>query len=160
MLGDNKALESVGIGEGVLDRKDPTPGLAVEHEALGLEAEGLPDLLHFVDKAIELPQRALVGLVAERRAKLVVVVVLNAGRRQIAVAGFEVLVGRARAAMKEKDSQRRVIADPLGPDLERTRPRVDGDHPDSPAERVVSPGVIEVLAHRIDETHARSLRPQ
>ena len=114
--------------ECILDREDPAPGLPVQHEAVPVKAEGLPNLFDFVDEAVELPQRDLVGLVAIRRAELVVVVVLNARRREIAVAGFEILVRRARAAVEEKDSQRRVVADPLGPDPEGTDRCLDGHH--------------------------------
>ena len=113
--------------------------MPVQHEAVPLKAEGLPNLFDLVDEAVDLPQRVLFGLVAERRAELVVVVVLNASRREIAVAGFEVLVGRARAPVQEKHLQRRVAADSLGPNLEGPEAGFDRHHAHPARDQVVSP---------------------
>lgn len=55
-VGDREPLERVRMREGILDREDPAPGLPVQHEAVPLKAEGLPNLFDFVDEAVELPQ--------------------------------------------------------------------------------------------------------
>jgi hypothetical protein len=64
--------------------------LPVQHEAVTLESQSPPDLLDFIYEPVDLPQRVIFGLIAECGLELVVVVVLDAGRRQIAVAGLEV----------------------------------------------------------------------
>lgn len=66
-------------------------------------------------------------------------------------------MGRARSAVKEKDSQRRIVADPLRPDLEGAKGRLDGQHADSPGEHVLSPRVIDVLADRLHRDEPESV---
>src|SRR5580704_7012301 len=91
--------------------------MAEEKEVLCVQTEGDTDLLDLVDKAIELPELGIVRLVAVCRAQLVVVVVLDARRRQVAVAGFEVLMGARRTAMEEQQLRSRVVPEALGPDV-------------------------------------------
>jgi hypothetical protein len=71
------------VRQGVLHGQDPAPRLPVQHEVPAVQAQGLPDLLDLVDEAIKLPQRRIVGLVADPGAELVVVrlQILNRIRR-------------------------------------------------------------------------------
>ncbi len=103
-----------------------------------VQPQRLPHLLDFVDEAVEVPQVGVVGLVAVGRAELVVVVVLDARRRQVAVGRLEILVGRRRAAVEEEELRGRVVADALGPDPELTLGRGDGDQLHPAAEQVVA----------------------
>ena len=80
-VGDDQAAQVLLVRQGVLHGQDAAPRLAVEHEVLAVQAQRLADLLHLVDEAVKLPQRRLVGLVAEPGAELVVVVVLDPGAR-------------------------------------------------------------------------------
>jgi hypothetical protein len=57
-------------------------------EILAVEPQGHAHLLHLVHEAWNFPQRRLVRLVAVERAELVVVVVLDAGGREVAVEGL------------------------------------------------------------------------
>src|SRR6202034_2543738 len=59
-----------------------------------------------------------VRLIAVVGTELIVVVVLDASRRQIGIAGFEILVGRARSAVQQQQSDARIVAHAFGPDLE------------------------------------------
>ena len=88
--------------EGVLDREDAAPGVPEQVEVVLVEPERLADLFDFFDEAWQFPEFGLVRLVAVVGAELIVVVVLDAGRREVAVEGLEVLVGAARAAMQEQ----------------------------------------------------------
>src|SRR5437762_10664683 len=81
------------IVQRVLDGQQAAPRVAVEDEVAGVQPERPADLLHLIDEAAHLPQRRLVRLVAEARPELVVVVVLDPCRGQIAVARLQVLVG-------------------------------------------------------------------
>src|SRR5215211_635093 len=91
-----------------------------------------------------LPQVRLVWLVTVEGAKLVVVIVLDPRRRQIAVEGLKVLVGRARSAVQQQQPHCGGVADALGPDPERALRRIDRDHPDATAEDVVAVGAVEI----------------
>ena len=101
-VGDDQPAQVLLVAQGVLDGQDPAPGVAVEHEVVPVQPERPADLLDLVDEPVELPQRRLVRLVAVARAELVVVVVLDPGRGEVAVAGLEVLVGRARPAVEQQ----------------------------------------------------------
>ena len=116
---DDQAAQVLLVGQGVLHGQDAAPGLAVEDEVAGVHAEGLADLLDLADEPVQVPQRRLLGLVAEPGPELVVVVVLDARVRQEAVARLQVLVRGARAAVQQEHLQAGVVADPLGPDAER-----------------------------------------
>jgi hypothetical protein len=85
----------------VLDGEQPAPRLSEQIEILLIDLQRGPDLLHLLDEAREIPQIRFVRLIAERRSELVVVVVLDARRREIAVEGFHVLVRRARTAVQQ-----------------------------------------------------------
>src|SRR6185312_5330160 len=98
------------------------------------------------DEPVQVPQRRLLGLVAEPGPELVVVVVLDARVRQEAVARLQVLVRGARAAVQEEHPQARVVADPLGPDTERALGRFHRDLPGAAAQYVVPARVVEVAA--------------
>jgi hypothetical protein len=74
------------------------PPAAQQEEVARVQAECQAHLPHLVDEARRFPQRAHVGLAAAVRAELVAVDVFDAGLRQVAVEGFEVLLRGARAA--------------------------------------------------------------
>ena len=128
----------------VLGREDAAPGVPEQEEVLPVQPQRLADLLHLVDEARQLPQVRLVRLVAAEGAELVVVVVLDPRRRQIAVEGLEVLVGRARPAVQQQQPHRRGVADALGPDPEGALRRLDRDHPHAAAQDVVAAGGVEI----------------
>ena len=97
------------MAQGVLDREHPAPRLAEEDEVVPVQPEREADLLDLVDEAVQVPQGRIVRLVAVRRAELVVVVVLDAGAGQVAVARLEVLVRRARPAVQEQHPHRGLL---------------------------------------------------
>src|ERR1700737_1953093 len=99
------------ILEGVLDRQDASPGMSEEVKVGLVKTERLPHLLLLPDEARNRPQRRIVGLVAVRGAKLVIVVVLDPGGRQVGIAGLEVLVGCCRTTVQEEQPGGRIVAD-------------------------------------------------
>src|ERR1700722_1778413 len=101
--------------------------MAEQKEIVGVQAECQANLLNLVDKPRDLPQIIEIRLVAVMRTQLVIVVVLDAGGGKIRVAGFEVLMRRARPAVKQQQFDTRIVADPFGPDLERAARRSDWD---------------------------------
>src|SRR4029077_2431506 len=112
-----------------------------------VQPERLADLFYLVDKAVQVPQRRFVRLVAKTRTELVVVVVLDPRAGQVAVARFQVLVRRARPAVQEQHPQPRVVAGPLDPHSVRPLRRIDADHPGTAAQHVLPAGVVQVPAH-------------
>src|SRR5262249_27517132 len=81
-------------------------------------------------------------------AELVVVVILNACVREIAVEGFEVLVRRRGPAMQQEHLDLRIVADAFGPDLEHALRRLNGDHTHAAAEYIVAAVVMQVRSGR------------
>src|SRR4030081_3096312 len=112
--------------------------MARQVEVALVQVEGLAYLLHLIDEPIDLPEVRVVRLVAVRRAQLVVVEVIDDGRREIAVASFPVLVSRGRPPVPEQALRAGVVADALGPDLEVAFGRTDRDHTNAAAEDVVA----------------------
>src|SRR5450759_557467 len=113
-------------------------------EVVAVQAERHAYLLDLIDESLDLPQVGVIRLVAVRGAQMVVVEVLNACRREIAVASLPVLVGRGWPAVQEQHLGLRVVADTLGPDLKVAFGSPDRDHLDAAAESVVAAGVVEV----------------
>ena len=99
------------VPQRVLDREHAAPGVPEQEEVVPVQPQRLADLLDLVHEARQLPQLRLVRLVAVEGAELVVVVVLDPRRRQIAVEGLEVLVRRARPAVQQQQLHRRRVAD-------------------------------------------------
>jgi hypothetical protein len=126
------------VGQRVLHGEDPAPRLAVEHEAVPLQAEGPPHLFDLIDEAVKLPQRVVVRPVAECGAELIVVVVLNPRRREEAVASFQIFMGGARPAVEQEHAQLRVVSDPLRPNLESAGWCVDRHHAHTAGECILS----------------------
>ena len=62
--------------------------------------QGQAYLFDLLDEARKIPEARILRLVAECRSELVVVVVLDAFLRKIAVEGFEVLMRGARTAVQ------------------------------------------------------------
>src|SRR5579859_6575539 len=106
------------------------------------------DLLHLVHEPIQVPQRRLVRLIAEPGAELVVVVILDPGGGQVAVARLEVLMCRSRPAVQQQYPKIGPIADALDPDREPARGRVHWDLPGAAAQHVVPAGVVQVIVHK------------
>src|SRR5205823_5874410 len=86
----------------------------------------------------------IAGLVTPPRTELVVVVVLHARCRQVAVEGLEVLARGARPSVKQQQLEVGVVAHPLGPHGEASDPRVDRDPAGAARQPVVAVGVVEV----------------
>ncbi|HEY3091146.1 MAG TPA: hypothetical protein VGJ59_24125 [Jatrophihabitantaceae bacterium] len=101
------------------------PGLAVEDEVTALKAQRGPDLLDLVNEPRGIPQRLVVGLVAAAGAQLVVEVVLDARRREVAVDSLEIFVRRSWAPVQQQHLQVGVVADPLRPHPVQPRRRLD-----------------------------------
>src|SRR5262249_49543457 len=89
--------------------------------------EPLAYLLDLLDKAGQVPQLRRIGLIAVSGAKLVVIVVLDAGRGKVAVKRLEILMSRPRAAGQKEDLDPGIVADALGPDAKLALGRVDGN---------------------------------
>src|SRR5450756_2570063 len=115
-------------------------------EVVTVQIERLAHLLDLIDEPFDVPEVRIVRLVAVRGAQLVVVVILDACRGEVAVAGLPVLVSRGRPAMEEQHPCLRVVADAFGPDLEVAFGRRDRDHPDAAGDHVVAAGVVEVTS--------------
>src|SRR5688572_30290334 len=98
---------------------------------LPIEAECPADLLYFLDGARNRPKLGCVWLIAVPGAELIVVVVLDASRRQEAVERLEVLVCRSRPAVQQQHFHRGIVANALRPDLEGPTRSGDGNHPHS-----------------------------
>ena len=127
-----------------------------QKEAVPIQPQRLADLLHLLHEARQLPQVGLVRLVAIEGAELVVVVVLDPRRGQIAVEGLEALVGCARSTVQQQQPHRRRVADALRPDPKRALRRIDRDQPDTTAQDVVAAGIVEI-ARRAQSTGGHCL---
>ena len=156
-VGDDKAAQVLLVAQGVLGGEDAAPRLAVEDEIAGVQPECPADLLDFVHEAVKVPQRRLGGLVTATRAELVVVVILHAGGRQVAVAGLQVLMGCAGPAVQQQHFEIGIVAGPLHPDAVTACRGADRDQPGAAAQHIVPAGVIQVTAHR---THQLPRFPQ
>jgi len=86
-----------------------------------------PNLLHLVNEALQGPQAGLVRLVAVMGAELVVVDDLEPCVGQRGTQGLEVLVGRRRAAVQEKDAGLGIVPEGARPDFELAPRRRDGN---------------------------------
>ena len=134
--------------QGIFGGQYPAPGVTVEDEILLAQPEGAADLVDLVHVTVELPQRRLIGLIAEPRPELVVVVVLDPRRRKVAVAGFEVLVSGPRPAVQQQHLESGVVAGPFRPD---PVPTFRGLHPypsRSSAQDVIKAGVVQIGSNR------------
>lgn len=143
-VGDDQAFEMLLVLESVFHRQDAAPGMTEQVEVTLVELECLADLFHFFDEAGGFPEFGLIGLVAVVGAKLIVVVILDAGPGEVAVAGFKVLVGAGRAAVEEENFDLRVVAGTFGPDPERAGGGFDWDEFDAAGEGIVACGVVKV----------------
>src|SRR2546421_4507884 len=99
-----------------------------EKEVIATQGERIAYLLYLIYESLDIPQVDVVRLVAIRGAKLVVVVILNTGSREKAVASFPVLVRGRRPTMQQQHLHFRVVANSLGPDLELALMGPDPDH--------------------------------
>ena len=61
---DDQSLQVLLVREGVFECEDSAPGVAEQEEVVVIEAQGLPNLLDFVDETWDFPQFGLVRLVA------------------------------------------------------------------------------------------------
>src|SRR5436190_1280344 len=145
---DDEPPQMLLVVQGVLDGEEPAPRLAVEDEVVPAQPERDADLVYLIDETVQLPQRRVGGLIAEARAKLVIVVVLDPRRGQVAVAGLQVLVGRPRPAVQQQHPEAGIVADPLHPHPEGAGRRPDRDHSRAPAQHVVPVRTVQIGAHR------------
>ena len=147
--GDDHPLEVLLILQRVLDGEDAAPGMPEQEEVVAIQPERDPHLLHFLDVVVDAEERRhVVGLVAVVRAQLVVVVVLDAVRRQETVEGLERLVGPARPAVQQQHLDPRVVADALGPHPEIAGRGVDRDHAHAALPGIGATAVVEVGRRR------------
>src|SRR6266566_6660393 len=126
-------------------------------EVVAVQIKPLAYLLDLIDESIDLPQVRIIRLVAVRGAQLVVVEVLDARRREVAVASLPVLVSRGWPAVKQQHLGLWVVSDTLGPDLEVALGGLDRDHLDATAEIIVTAGVVEVTSFSLYQTEPPSL---
>src|SRR6266550_7020103 len=131
--------------------------MAHQIEVVAVQAKRIPYLLNLIDEPVDLPKVGIIGLVAIRRAQLVVIEVLDAGRWEIAVTGFPVLVSRGRPAVQQQHLGFRVVANTLGPNFEVAFRGLDPDHLDAAAENVVAAGVVEVPTFSFYQSRPHSL---
>src|SRR4029078_12383409 len=89
--------------------------MAEQKKIAVIEAKCFPNLFYFFDKARNLPQIRIVGLLAMRRSELIVEVVLYTGIGEITVECFEVFVRAAGPTVQEKKLDARIVADALRP---------------------------------------------
>src|ERR1700746_1087913 len=111
-----------------------------EVEVTLVELERLANLLYFLHEARQLPETGFIRLVAVRRSELIVVVVFDPGAWQITVERLEVLVSHPWSAMEEQDLDPRIVADALGPDVERALRCLNRDESDTARENIVAAG--------------------
>src|SRR6267378_2041707 len=126
-------------------------------EVVAVQVEPLAYLLDLIDESLDLPQVGIIRLVAVCGAQLVVVEVLNACRRKVAVASLPVLVSRGWPAVQQQHLGLRVVSDTLGPDLEVAFGGPDRDHLDAAAEIIVAAGVVEVPSFSLYQAEPPSL---
>src|SRR6202045_71014 len=122
--------------------------MAEQKEIRRLEPERYPDLFHFVHEARNFPQRRDIRLVGVVGAELIVVVKLDPGLGEVGVAGLEVLVRAARAAMQQQQLDAGIVAEALGPHSERAVRRRHRYAAYAAGKAVVARGVVEVCRHR------------
>ena len=106
-------------------------------------------LLHLINEARQFPKLGLIGLVAVVGAELIIIVVLDASGREVAVERLEILVGSAWPAVQDQYLHRGMIADSLGPHAEGASGRVDRDQLDATAEDIVAARVVQVLCRNM-----------
>lgn len=87
--------------QSIFERENSTPGMPEQKEIARVETKCYAYLINFIHKTRDVPQIRKVGLIAIMRAKLIVVVELNACGRKIAVARLEVLVRGPGAAVQQ-----------------------------------------------------------
>ena len=148
-VGDDQGLEMCLMREGVLESQQASPRMSEQIEVVALEPQCLAHLLDLVDEAGGLPELRRLGLIAVMGAELVVVVVLDARTREVAVERFQVFVGEAGSAMEEEQLDSRVVADAFRPHPEGVCRRGHRDHLHPASEDVVPPGVVEVGRRRL-----------
>ena len=119
------------MGERVLQREHAVPRPAEQEEVLRPEFQRPAHLVDLVDEALDRPEIRIAGLVAVVGVELVVVDVLDALGRQVAVETFIKLMGGARPAVQQQHANARVVAEALDPDRELTFWRFDRDAADA-----------------------------
>src|SRR6266550_578113 len=118
--------------------------MADQIEVAAVQIQRVSHLFNLIDEPVDLPKVGIIWLVAVSGSQLVVVEVLDAGRREIAVTSLPVLVSRSWPAVQQQHLCVRVVADTLGPNLKVAFRGLDRDHLDATAENVVAAGVVEV----------------
>src|SRR5690242_21705024 len=106
------------MSQRIFHGQNAAPAVPEQAEVVLVAADRLPNLIDLGDEARDGPEVVVVRLVTESRAELVVIIIFDALLRQEAVEGFEIFVGRARAAVEQEELQMRIVSDPLYPDVE------------------------------------------
>src|SRR6476646_7505104 len=83
-------------------------------------ADRAPHLVDLVDVTGKGPQVGVVRPVALAGLELVVMIIFDAGRRQVAVHDLEIGVRQAGPARQQEQLELRIVADALDPDLMRS----------------------------------------
>ena len=118
-VGDDEPAQVLLVLQRVLDGEDAAPRLARAERSSRWSRPSAARTCSTSSTNRGISHRAgVVGLVAVVGAELVVVVVLDAGAGEPAVARLEVLVGDARPAVEKEDLHARVVPHPLRPDAE------------------------------------------
>src|SRR5258706_369684 len=118
--------------------------MAEQKEIRRLEPERHPDLFHFVHEARKFPQLRDIRLVGVIGAELIVVVKLDPGLGEVGVAGLEVLVRAAWAAVQQQQLDAGIAAEAPGPHPERAVRRRYRYAAYAAGKAVVTRGVVEV----------------
>src|ERR1700674_4004528 len=122
--------------------------MAEQKEIRRLEPERNPDLFHFVHEARKFPQLRDIRLVGVVGAELIVVIELDPGLGEVGVAGLEVLVRAAWAAVQQQQLDVGIVAEAPGPHPERAVRRRHRYAAYAAGKAVVARGVVEVCRHR------------
>src|SRR5439155_1150741 len=89
--------------------------MAHQIEVAAVQVQPVSHLFNLIDEPVDLPKVGIIWLVAVSGAQLVVVEILDTGRREIAVTSLPVLVSRSWPAVQQQHLCFRVVADTLGP---------------------------------------------
>src|ERR1700704_1764897 len=122
--------------------------MAEQKEIRHLEPERYPDLFHFVHEARNFPQLRDIRLVGVVGAELIVVVKLDPRLGEVGVAGLEVLMRAAWAAVQQQQLDAGIVAEAPGPHPEGAVRRRHRYTTYAAGKAVAARGVVEICRHR------------
>src|SRR5690606_34980585 len=85
----------------------------------------------------------------------VVVVILDAGRWEVAVEGFEVFMSHARPSVQKQHLDSGVVPNALGPHTKGALGRVHRNQLRAAAERIITSGSVEIICTRVARLHGK-----